>query len=188
MFKSSRQDRKFLFSVVFLSVFIVTFTHTATTIFMHEDRVSFEDTVSFIIIRGGVVIYNHTTKNFITNIGLDYCKQQLGGTPTTDSAHYISLSASTQAPLQSWTILPDEMVTGGLERAAGVYASLGNGQWKIEKVFTATAPVTGIQISGLHWALSGDSNLFAVTTMPAAALQTNDQLVIQWTVTIARAT
>lgn len=149
--------------------------------------ISISDNVSIIIIRNGEIIYHYDTHNFVTNIGLDYCEQQLGGTPTS-AAIYASLSTSSQAPLHTWTILPDEITTGGLARGPGTYTSLSVGQWKIEKTFTATTSFTGVQISGLHWASSGDNNLYAVCTMPSANLQTNDMLVIQWQITLSRAT
>ena len=175
-------------ALIMLSVFALGVASGTTIQIFHYSKATVKGNVTITILRNGIPIYFYEGHNFVTNIGLDFCEQQLGSSPSTESARWISLSTSSQAPLQTWTKIPDELATSGLSRTAGTYSSLGIGQWKIEKTFTATALVTGIQLSGLHWASTGDNNLFAVLQMPSANVQANDNLLIQWQVTVARAT
>jgi len=175
------------FPIIVIAVFALGLVSGKTLqTYVFNESFSVKVNVKFTLIRNGTIIWYFETHNFVTNIGLDFCKQQLGGSPSTDSAKYVSLSTTTQTPVQTWTLLPDELATGGLSRSAGTYLTLGIGQWRIEKIFTATALTTGIRLSGLHWAISGDNTLFAVAICVADTLQASDNFVVQWQISISR--
>lgn len=135
----------------------------------------------------GTVFFNETNHNLITNIGKDFVKTQIADNPNTgNKAIYIALSTNSSTPAATWTILPNEINSGGLARATGTYTSTGTGQWTVSKTFTATSSFTGVQLAGLHWsATSGsDNNLFAANTFSSVNLISGDQLTVTWTITV----
>lgn len=86
---------------------------------------------------GRVEYYHHA--GVITNIGFDWIQDHIGdyGTDPTDDATVISLSTSTSTPLATWTQIPTEITTGGLERANGTYSKTSDTEWTVEHQFTA---------------------------------------------------
>ena len=124
--------------------------------------------------------------NLITNIGKEFVEDQLTN-PSTNSIKYISLSSSTSDPSESWTILPDEITTNGLERAECSITDIGYGQWSCEHTFTATGSVSGVRLAGLNWnsTSNSDNNLFAASSFTTVNLEANDQLLIRWNITIS---
>jgi len=119
----------------------------------------------------------------LTTIGKNWIEDQLGDSPGTDPAKWISVSTSTSTPLASWTQIPTEITTGGLARAAGTYASTGDGQWTESYQFTASATHTDVQLTGLQWAASGNNNLLGADTFTPVTLNSGDKLTVTWTVT-----
>ena len=83
--------------------------------------------------------YHDESSNLVVDIGKDWVEDQLGDSPGTDPAKWISLSTDASALSAAWTQIPTEITTGGLARAAGTYASTGTGVWTISNTFTATA-------------------------------------------------
>ena len=134
------------------------------------------------LIKDGVALNND---GVLTNIGKDWIENQLGDTPSTDPAKWISLSTDSSTPDASWTQIPNELTSDGLSRAAGTYSSTGTGQWKIEHQFTATGTVSNVQLTGLHWASSGDNNLLSADTFTPVTLNDGDKLTITWTITVS---
>ncbi len=140
-----------------------------------------------------VHFYHHETSNTITTIGQDWIAQQLGGTPSTTSAKYISLSPDTTVtPPVSWEqlggVTDDEITTGGLARALGDYAHTpGANTWTITETFTATAGHTDVQQAGLQWVVTPDSNgdLLAAAHFTAVTLSSADTLTVTWTLTLS---
>jgi len=121
----------------------------------------------------------------VPNIGLDWVEDQLGDSPGTDPAKWISLTNSTDSPAAGWTSLPYELdAEFNLTRAAGVYASTGVGSWTITQTFYANATIT-VNGAGLHWASSGDNNLFAADTITAANMENGDSIELEFTITAA---
>lgn len=120
----------------------------------------------------------------ITTIGKNWIEDQLGDSPGTDPAKWISLSSDTGSPAVGWTQIPSEIASGGLERASGTYASTGDGQWTIEHQFTASATHTDVQLTGLQWASSGDGNLFGADTFTPVTLNSGEKLTVTATVTV----
>jgi len=164
-------------------------------------------TVTSLSIRGKVVVeayhydeatgtyyrfYHYESPNTITIIGKDWIAQQLGGTPSTDPAKWISLSLNTaDPPPDTWEQLggagDDEITTGGLERAVGTYShTAGNNTWTIEAEFTASATHNNVQQTGLQWVATAgsDGNLMAANHFNAVTLNSGDALTITWELTL----
>ena len=120
----------------------------------------------------------------LTTIGKNWIEDQLGDSPSTDPAKWISVSTSTDSPAAGWTQIPTEIATGGLERAAGTYASTGDGVWTISHQFTASATHTNVQLTGLQYAATGDNNLLGADTFTPVTLNSGDKLTVTWTVTV----
>lgn len=121
----------------------------------------------------------------LTTIGKNWIEDQLGDSPSTDPAKWISLSTSASSPSAAWTEIPTEITTGGLARAAGTYISTGDGVWMITYEWTATATHTDVQLTGLQYAVSGDNNLLGADTFTAVTLNSDDKLNVTWTVTVS---
>lgn len=121
----------------------------------------------------------------LTTLGKNWIEDQMGDSPSTDPAKWISLSLSTDTPSAAWTQIPAEIVAGGLERAAGTYASTGDGVWTIEYQFTASATHTDVQLCGFQYAVSGDNNLLWADTFTPVTLNSGDKLTVTGTTTIS---
>lgn len=132
----------------------------------------------------GTVFFNETGENLIVNTGLDFIKQQIAGTVTTNKAIYIALSTDGTSPSASWTSIPNEISTGGLTRAAGTYTSTGTGAWTVSKTFTATSSFTGVQLTGLYYQSSGNT-LFAAKQFSSVNLANGDQIQITWSISVS---
>ena len=119
--------------------------------------------------RQGILLSNETGAGVLTNIGKDWIEQQISGVSTTDRAIYCADSNdATDPPLATWTQLPSEITTNGLDRQTGSYASTGVGTWTV----TCAKSVTGTQSTqlwGLHWIVTDNSNnnLLAADSGPA---------------------
>ena len=116
----------------------------------------------------------------LTTIGANWIEDQLGDSPSTDPAKWVSVSTSSSSPSAAWTQIPTEIASGGLTRAAGTYASTGDGAWTITVTFTSTTDHTDVQLTGLQWASSGDNNLLASDVFTPVTLGNGDQLTVEW--------
>ncbi len=132
-----------------------------------------------------VLFYRDESSNLVVNIGLDWVEDQLGDSPATDPAKWISLSLDATAPAAGWTQIISEIAAGGLSRAVGAYTDTGTGVWEIEATFTASATHTDVQLTGLQWASSGDNNLMAANTFTPVTLTSGDALTITWEITLS---
>jgi len=121
----------------------------------------------------------------LTDIGADWIEDQLGDSPSTQPADYISLSLSSSSPATGWTQIPSEIVAGGLERAQGTYTSTGTGQWTIDYQWTSSTTHTDVQLTGLQYGASGDNNLLAADTFTPVTLNNGDKLTVTWTITVS---
>ncbi|TEU03805.1 MAG: hypothetical protein E3J24_02825 [Dehalococcoidia bacterium] len=164
------------------------------------DQEQSPETVTNLSIRGKVVVeayhydeatgtyvlfYRDESSNLMVNIGFDWVEDQLGDSPSTDPAKWISLSLSTSSPAAGWTQIPTEIAAGGLSRAVGAYTSTGTGAWEIEATFTASATHTDVQLTGLQSASSGDNNLMAANTFTPVTLTSGDALTITWQLSLS---
>jgi len=121
----------------------------------------------------------------LTTIGKNWIEDQLGDSPATDPAKWITVSTSASSPSAAWTQIPTELTDGGFARAVGTYASTGDGQWTISHQFTATTGYPNIQLTGLQWISTGDGNLLASDTITPVTLNIGDKLTVTWTITIS---
>jgi hypothetical protein len=121
----------------------------------------------------------------LTTIGANWIEDQLGDSPSTSPADYISLSTSSSSPAAGWTQIVSEIASGGLSRAQGSYTSTGDGQWTIDYQWTASATHTDVQLTGLQYGASGDGNLLAADTFTPVTLNNGDKLTVTWTITVS---
>ena len=137
--------------------------------------------------RNGALLSDEWGAGVLTNIGKDWIEQQLGASDGTQEALYEADSNDATEPLATWTILPTEITTNGLDRQTGVYSSLGVGNWKVE-VTKAVTGTQSTQLWGLHWIVTdnSDNNLLAADSGPAQKNCVNgDTLKETWTVTVS---
>jgi len=161
--------------------------------YLAENTINYKATVCAKVIKNtGEVIDLGCQHNLLVNQGKDYILElmsgidQVGATPGTDYAKYISLSTNSTAPDASWTVIPDEITSGGLERAAGTCTRNTVGNWTCEHTFTATTSFTGVQLTGLNWnGTAGAHSLVAAAQFSAVNLEADDQLQIKWTITVS---
>jgi len=133
---------------------------------------------------GGEKEYWDHHAGVLSTIGKNWIEDQLGDSPSTDPAKWISVSTDTGTPSAAWTQIPTEIAAGGLTRAVGAYTSTGDGVWTIVKEFTATATHTDVQLTGLQYAVSGDNNLLGADTFTPVTLYSDDKLEVTWTITV----
>jgi len=132
-----------------------------------------------------VQFYHDESSNVITTIGLNWIEDQLGDSPGTDPAKWISLS-NVSGAAAGWTQLDTELNTFGMTRAEGAYGDAGDGVWTILKQFTATGGVT-VQTTGLQWVVTpqSDGNLMAAKDFTSVTLANGDKLTVTWTITLS---
>ena len=126
----------------------------------------------------------------LTNIGKSFLEWQISGNTTAVRAIYCSDSNDATDPaLATWTILPSEITTNGLDRQQGTYTHTGaanSGTWNVSVTKTATA-TQSTQLWGLNWVATdnNDGNLLAVDTTPAQKnLVANDTLKETWQIAV----
>jgi len=168
-------------------VVIVAGISAPLTASIQEDSVVRVDNVLIEVERDGTVFYSETVHNLVTTIGKEYIEQSLRnqtyilyeGVPVN-----ISLSDDGSAPAVGWTQIPSEITTGGLERAYGTYANVGDGQWTISHEFTASVTHTNVNTSGLNWKLGNtDDCLFAANNFTNVTLISGDKITLTWSLT-----
>lgn len=135
-----------------------------------------------ITIKDGVALDN---AGVLTTIGLNWIEDQMGDSPSTDPAKWVSLSLDVGSPAAGWTQIPTEIAAGGLTRAAGTYTSTGDGVWTIDYQWTASTTHTDVQLTGLQYAVSGDNNLLGADTFTPVTLNNGDKLTVTWTITVS---
>jgi len=122
----------------------------------------------------------------LTTIGKNWIEDQLGDSPSTDPAKWIACSNTTDSASAAWTQLPNEITTDGLARAAGTYASTGDGTWNETKTFSVTGTNSTV-CYGLHYASSGDNNLLCAENQGAGNrknVNSGDTLKVTWQCTV----
>jgi len=92
----------------------------------------------------------------IVNQGKDWMEDQLADSPSTDPAKWIAVSNDETAVSEAWTVLPNEITTGGLARSAGTYVSTGTGAWNATKTFSITATISCC-LYGVYSASTGNA-------------------------------
>jgi len=139
--------------------------------------------------RNGILLSNEFGAGVLTNGGKDWLEQQISGTiNASQSALYCADSNdATDPPLATWTILPSEITTNGLDRQTGAYTSTGTGAWNV----SVTKSVTGTQSTqlwGLHWVVTdnSDNNLLCADSGPSQKNCVNgDTLAETWQISVS---
>lgn len=125
--------------------------------------------------------------NLLTDAGRDYLHLQ--GYETTglgtNGGNYIAVSANAATPADGDTTLAGEITTGGLARAQGTVShTAGTNKTTILKIFTASAAHTAVRLGALFTASSSGTMLHEAVFATSATLAINDQLQINWTITL----
>lgn len=119
--------------------------------------------------RDGKLLNKEYGAGVLTNIGKDYIEQQISNTNASEKALYCADSNdATDPPLASWTKLPSEITSNGLDRQTGAYTSTGVGTWNVSVTKTVTG-TQSTQLWGLHWVVTDDSdnNLLCADSGPS---------------------
>lgn len=118
--------------------------------------------------------------NLVTTVGFNDLKSLLGGQTVNLNETTIAVANSTAAQVAGDVNLQGEWANCGMTKAAGTYASFGNGQWNVTKTFTNTcAGAATVNGTGLYNDTAA-GHLFAETTFTSATLNQNDQINITW--------
>jgi len=133
--------------------------------------------------RSGTLLSLDHHAGVVTTIGLNWIEDQLGDSPSTSPADYISCSNNATSPSAAWTQIPDEIAANGLTRAQGTYASTGDGTWTIEYAFSVTG-TQSVRLYGLQYGASGDNNLLCSDTSSVKNCENGDTLTVTWTITV----
>lgn len=150
-----------------------------------QQEINFPHIVNVVIRRNGEVVYNYTTHNILTTIGARLVRNILGfDNETQRQVKYIALSSDTN-PDKTWTKLPNEYTTGGLERKAGTPSVINATAFQVVAQWTSSTTTT-IKCTALHWdGTSGsDNNMWAVASIPDASVIPNDEIQVTWKVNI----
>jgi len=136
--------------------------------------------------RDGVLFYEYDDHNLIVTIGSKHVRNFLGFANQTNAAIDNIALSNDATPLTSWTKLPGEITTSGLNRSAGTASVVNATAFQVTYTWTATTGPINVQCTGMHWSVTNDSdnNLFAAASISSVSLQANDQLQVTWTVNI----
>jgi len=123
--------------------------------------------------------------NLLTTAGRDWIHGQVYNAGTTDEAKYIALSTDSNGSSTAHTSVAGEIVTNGLERAAGTVTHVaGTNSTTISNIFTSNGSFTGVQLVGLLTA-SSSGTLVHENTFTPVNLEQYDQLTISWQLTLS---
>ncbi|RKX65145.1 MAG: hypothetical protein DRP42_05255 [Tenericutes bacterium] len=118
--------------------------------------------------------------NTFTQYGMNITRDALQGTSVNVSQ--LALGNGT-TPTATDTALPGIHTTGGLGIANGDFTNnIGDGNWTVNKTWTATADNMVCNVTGLY--VQG-GNMFAGTTFTSTTLQTDDQISVSYTTTVS---
>jgi len=118
--------------------------------------------------------------NVVTNTGKDFIKTSIGQEASNNVSELAIGNGTT--PVVASTSLDGEKTANGLERVNGTYYNNGVGNWSIVYTWTSTADAQVLNTTGLY-AIGG--NLFAGTTFTETTLQTDDQITINYTISVS---
>lgn len=183
--------------VAFLSVLVVAAglmsfqPQTGATV---DDGLHYGSAVTLTQYRPGVgIISEQTFHNVVTSEGKDYIKVMLGSDSTgfgsmkyfglSNNATHVPAAATTAA---FWKSDVGEVTGSGLDRATASYFSNGVGNWTLSKTWTASGAVANIQLAGMfNDTYANTGYMLAENNFTAVSLQANDQLTLNWTVSIS---
>jgi len=125
--------------------------------------------------------------NLITDLGEEFTRDLLIGDDAFDDVWGISLS-NDATPLVSWTVLPNEVVANGFDRAEGTvtdWTNSGDYAFNVTKTFTAS-DTQQLQCAGLNWndGDAVDNYLFAAATFTQTTFEASDTLTVTWVITV----
>ena len=179
--KSSLMYSAILVSIIFAIAFF-SFANTGVQTTNSDGSLNYKGYVC-VYKNGELIECNH---NLLYDRGKNITRDLLGiggGGPALTIA-LCNASAPCATPVAAGTEAFTSYYTCGLTNATGTYATLqGNpGNWTITKTFTSTCDSLTTNVTRL---MNASSDLFASNTFSLVTLQTNDQLTINWTISIS---
>jgi len=121
-------------------------------------------------------------ENTVMTNGLNYVKTSLG-VGTVNNIKDLALG-NTTAPVVGDTALPGIYTTNGLGKAVGTYNTNGDGNWSIAYTWTSLGDGIIVNTTGLYKTADA-AGLFAGTSYKATTLQTDDQLKVNYTLSVS---
>lgn len=175
---------KYLIIPIILSLLLVLYGQYNSGVSVSEG-IPYKARVAIEVFRPGVgIIFSEVIPNLVVNAGLDAVERYLGQQGYA-AFNYIALSNNTtHTPAAGDTSLVNEIATAGLGRATGTYYNNAVGNWSIVKTFTASSAINDVCLSGL-FNQSASGTLLAENTFTQVDLQTNDQVTVNWTISVA---
>ena len=110
--------------------------------------------------RNGELVSRTTHPMTLTTLGKNWLEGIIGNAVGADVAKYIACSNSSTAFSDAWSAIPSEITTDGLARAAGTYASTGDGTWNVTKTFSVSG-TNSTKLYRLYYASTGNYLLAA---------------------------
>lgn len=178
----------YVIPILVLGLFLLSFIPVSTPDNQEastSDGIGYKGSVCTYVTRAdGTVEDNGCDHNVLFNTGAEYVETQLK-TGSTDAVDWISLCNSTAGcgePQADSSELFTEYSSCGLTQVAGTTGSNGNGNWSVWTTFTASCD--NLETNVTH--LENDADLeFAGNSFTDVTLQTNDQLTINWTISVS---
>lgn len=135
----------------------------------------------------GTVEDNGCNHNVLFDTGAELIEDYLAdGSGGGDAVDWIELCDATNATCAEPTADSSEEYTAwvdsGLAKSVGTVGDNGNGNWSVWKTFTSTADGAIVNVTHL---INDDDDEFAGNSFTDVTLQANDQLTINWTVSVS---
>jgi len=171
-------------TLTFIIAFTIGFYTGRNTLNLREETVIH----GYIIIETynakGELISHYETHNILVTQGATYIRDLLAfGVTNSNFTIYISMSAD-QTPQASWTVLPNELTSAGMNRAEGSAYPVNATCFKVNHTFTATADVT-VNCTGLNYSpVELSETLFCAGSFTDQNLSVDSQIIVTWYVNI----
>lgn len=136
----------------------------------------------------GTVFFKETNHNLFVDEGKEFAEDQLLATSGIGSngANYIAVSNDSSSPTAGETTCDTEITANGFARAQGTVNDVGTGSNTVIKTFTATGSQSVQKTCLFTDVTSGEPDtLLAMNTFTQVTLATDDQLTVNWTVTLS---
>lgn len=134
----------------------------------------------------GEVLSSECNHNVLYTTGANLIRTYLGdtggGTDEVDQISLCNATAGCGTPVAGKSEAFTAYANCGLQEATGTYGALGNGNWSIYTTFTSTCDNVITNMTRLGNTNNDD---FAGNSFTLVTLQTNDQLTINWTISVS---
>jgi hypothetical protein len=124
--------------------------------------------------------------NLLTTAGRDWIHGQLYNVGTTNEANFIAVTSNADPAAAGDTVLTGEIVSGGLERAAGtIVHTPGATTSVVNHTFVSSGTHTNVQKAALFTQITGGTMVHEAIFGTTITLGNLDQIDVIWTVTLS---